>query len=676
MDETHHAPMDTSTDSPSLDSMKTDYDELHSINLQTRIHALRRINRLMMFRDDESRTGLLHVLNSRLLVEEDKDAKALIVMALEKLAHLPSFDGSKILQILMNQTETDSTKLKCQIYDCIFRILKIKQFNTYNSPDFARLLQTLSKLVIKELSDSHHRIRSICIQLLTSLPSLISRTKSIHEQSGQKVPHYLSEQEIQTIIRNYGTDVDPRVRRTALKSLLRLHQRGCKLELSLYDLCKESLKDDYEEVRIEALNLIWVLSSLYPDSSVKPFLDNSLDKSVRLVDDAFVRICDIISDVSVNVRSKASTLLGSYRQAEDSILLQTFSKEKMTNFGRQKGRYMDDVKTVKIKSKDIPTPEGDFDVQDEFRLLDSGACGAFVHGLEDEYQDVRYATIDSICELCMHNSTFAEKAVDFLVDMFHDEIDSVRLNAINSLRKISTNTEIVFNREQLTIALSVLDDADPTVRESTHGLLRAVRLAERDMVMKLIEIMKNNVTRYPEDQLSIYQCFRDFGAKHNDFIEYLVPVFFTLEQGFKPVEKHVDDPKHIGHVIMTFNAAHSNSKILEIIPDYLWRHYTYLRDKFPSCFLEIQMPSNLSKPAKQKGVDSYEDGQNVQNFMEETLTIINNLESLFKGDLDTAKRNARVCLRDLKYIAHVAPLLSGKAEFAIMYLECVKIIIE
>jgi hypothetical protein len=24
--------------------------------------------------------------------------------------------------------------------------------------------------------------------------------------------------------------------------------------------------------------------------------------------------------------------------------------------------------------------------------------------------------------------------------------------------------------------------------------------------------------RYPEDQLSIYQCFRDFGAKHNDFI--------------------------------------------------------------------------------------------------------------------------------------------------------------
>lgn len=42
----------------------------------------------------------------------------------------------------------------------------------------------------------------------------------------------------------------------------------------------------------------------------------------------------------------------------------------------------------------IPVAEGDFDVEsDEFHLLDSGACGAFIHGLEDEYQEVRYASI-------------------------------------------------------------------------------------------------------------------------------------------------------------------------------------------------------------------------------------------------------------------------------------------
>lgn len=80
----------------------------------------------------------------------------------------------------------------------------------------------------------------------------------------------------------------------------------------------------------------------------------------------------------------------------------------------------------------------------QVRLLDSGACGAFVHGLEDEYQDVRNAAIskdtslacffscyfadlliltnlcfsslsDSICALCLHNPEFALLALDYMV---------------------------------------------------------------------------------------------------------------------------------------------------------------------------------------------------------------------------------------------------------------------
>ncbi|KAK3805174.1 MAG: hypothetical protein J3Q66DRAFT_361117 [Benniella sp.] len=45
----------------------------------------------------------------------------------------------------------------------------------------------------------------------------------------------------------------------------------------------------------------------------------------------------------------------------------------------------------------IATPEGDQDVTaQQVHLLESDACGAFVHGLEDEYQDVRNAAISKI----------------------------------------------------------------------------------------------------------------------------------------------------------------------------------------------------------------------------------------------------------------------------------------
>ena len=66
----------------------------------------------------------------------------------------------------------------------------------------------------------------------------------------------------------------------------------------------------------------------------------------------------------------------------------------------------------------------------------SGACGAFVHSLEDEYMEVRSAAVISMGQLCSHSKQFASSSLDYLVDMFNDEIEMVRLQAINCLRQV------------------------------------------------------------------------------------------------------------------------------------------------------------------------------------------------------------------------------------------------
>ena len=66
-----------------------------------------------------------------------------------------------------------------------------------------------------------------------------------------------------------------------------------------------------------------------------------------------------------------------------------------------------------------------------------GACGAFIHGLEDEFMAVRLATIDALTFLSTKNGKLANLALDFLVDMFNDEIESVRLKAIEALTIIA-----------------------------------------------------------------------------------------------------------------------------------------------------------------------------------------------------------------------------------------------
>ena len=56
-----------------------------------------------------------------------------------------------------------------------------------------------------------------------------------------------------------------------------------------------------------------------------------------------------------------------------------------------------------------------------------GSCGAFVHGLEDECYSVRVAAVDSLTALAIENHDLAVLALDFLVDMFNDEIEQVCL---------------------------------------------------------------------------------------------------------------------------------------------------------------------------------------------------------------------------------------------------------
>lgn len=46
------------------------------------------------------------------------------------------------------------------------------------------------------------------------------------------------------------------------------------------------------------------------------------------------------------------------------------------------------------------------------------------------FAEVRNAALDAICSLALNNAQFANQSLDFLVDMFNDEIEEVRLKAI------------------------------------------------------------------------------------------------------------------------------------------------------------------------------------------------------------------------------------------------------
>ncbi|CAB0000602.1 unnamed protein product, partial [Nesidiocoris tenuis] len=93
--------------------------------------------------------------------------------------------------------------------------------------------------------------------------------------------------------------------------------------------------------------------------------------------------------------------------------------------------------------------------KDEVNVVSSGSCGAFVHGLEDEFMEVRSASVDALCNLAIHHPEFAVLSLDFLVDMFNDEIEAVRIKAIDSLTQMSHH--IILREHQLETILGALE---------------------------------------------------------------------------------------------------------------------------------------------------------------------------------------------------------------------------
>jgi hypothetical protein len=70
-------------------------------------------------------------------------------------------------------------------------------------------LDELFQLVLKELSESHHRIRSECVSLLSVLPKVFANYRNPGDYNNK----VMSELETQTVISRYVLDADPRVRK-------------------------------------------------------------------------------------------------------------------------------------------------------------------------------------------------------------------------------------------------------------------------------------------------------------------------------------------------------------------------------------------------------------------------------------------------------------------------------
>ena len=401
----------------------------------------------------------------------------------------PALLLDEILSLIKSE---ESSKVVNQAFTSLLRIGqsakkdKISQSVLNKIVEFAKI----------KLTSTNHNVQRHAIQLIGAFASKED-----------------AEKDIMTLISYYMDSSDARVRAQAINSLLCMGNR-CVLPPSLYFRAERALKDDYECGRREALQLISELSQIHPEYLIK--LPDS-QTEIRMVDDAFAKICSAISDLSMQIRAYAAELLGGMKQVNNEFLCQTLDKKLMSNMRRKKTsheRALENYTSGEWSSgrKWADDAPQEFVNSESISLIDSGACGALVQGLEDEFLEVRMASVNSMCELALTNAPFAELSLDFLVDMFNDEIEQVRLQAIYSLTKISRH--IILREDQIEVMLGSLEDYSVEVREGLHLMLGACKVSTRACLTMVVLKVLDVLSKYPQDKLSAFGCLQRVGLKH------------------------------------------------------------------------------------------------------------------------------------------------------------------
>ncbi|VDK63460.1 unnamed protein product, partial [Onchocerca ochengi] len=385
-------------------------------------------------------------------------------------------------------------------------------------------------------------------------------------------------------------DRDSRVRIAAVKGLSTMAASGRLLNFSIYQQVKNLCENSSKTVRTEALYILKIFADYRPETEII----GRNGAKLRLVDDAFATVCHAINDVEVTVRATAARLLGDFQQVSDSFLDQTLDKKllnamrmsktrdgaskKPLAYGlrRRRSQATSEWSTGKKLGEDVPVERFD---EEQASIISSGACGAFVTALEDEFMIVRQAGVYSLGQLAADRPFLAAAALDHLADMFNDEIEQVRLDAVRALTPLVVHG--ILQKEQLDTILTVLDDAFPDSREALRVLLSRSTLGTPDCLRYAIKALLNCMRRFPIDRQSIFKCMSDLGRRHATFVQLLSDELLELHPVFDITEPAVDDQFYLAKLILILNAASAHDPVCSLLPPFVVRHYKFLRCSMP-----------------------------------------------------------------------------------------------
>ncbi|XP_042045821.1 protein SIEL-like isoform X1 [Salvia splendens] len=312
-----------------------------------------------------------------------------------------------------------------------------------------------------------------------------------------------------TILLGFTMDPFPYIREAALDGLVMILNDGVVVEdRSLVGGCyfraAELLFDADISVRRAAVSAVSEWGQLNVASNP--------DEYKRDLSDAlFLQLCVMVRDMDVEIRVSAFDALGKIPTVSENILLQTLSKKPLLSTKEKiyPGQYTE-------KLSNIPA---------------TAAAFAFLHGLGDDFFQVRRSACRALQTLMVPSAEFACGTVDILVCMLSDASVVVRLQALETLHCMASHGHLKVAEYHLDMFFSILIDNDALIRSAMRKTLQFMKLQKLAMFRSCIENLIKNLELYPQDEADTFYALYRIGCSHRKFV---IKIIQEVSQELEP----------------------------------------------------------------------------------------------------------------------------------------------
>ncbi|XP_014492475.1 protein SIEL-like [Vigna radiata var. radiata] len=345
------------------------------------------------------------------------------------------------------------------------------------------------------------------------------------------------------VLLGFTKDPYPYVRDAALEGLFEFIERGGELkDVGLVDACYrravQLLRDFDPCVRFSAVRVVasWGMMLAASSSEMKAYWSN----------DVFAKLCSMARDMNMKVRVEAFNGLRKMEMVSEDLLLQSLAK-RVSGRGKQK------------ETESQSTSE-------QCVMLASSVAGALVHGLEDEFFEVRKSVCESLRTLTSLSAEFAREALDSLMDVLNDDSAVVRLQALETMHHMAINGRLKLHEKHLHMFLGALVDDSWDVRYTYRKILKVMKLNNLALFKSSVDRLLGNLDSYPQDEADVFSTFSHLGRNHKKFVSLIMKD--TFEQVETALEGNVefDSARIAALLILSISAPLLNADVGRIPP--------------------------------------------------------------------------------------------------------------